>query len=42
MNSLGCTATNENSTALYPTEDSTIFDMATNPLNNSTQVNPLL
>lgn len=44
INPSGYTIINDNSTALYPTfyEDSTIFNMITNPLNNSTQKNSLL
>ena len=44
INPLGYTSTNDNSTMLYLTfyETSTTFNMVTDPLNNSTQVNPLL
>lgn len=44
INPLGYTSTNDNITMLYPTfyETSAIFNMTTNPLNNSTQRNPLL
>jgi hypothetical protein len=44
INPLGYIRTDDNSTMLYPTfyEDSAIFNMTTNPLNNSTQGNPLL